>query len=96
MRTILKATDVTKEMGEASRNHILKKVNVEILEGEFISVMGPSGSGKSTLLYNISGMDKLTAGSVVLDGKELIVFLKVNWPKYVYTKWALFFNKFIF
>ena len=43
--------------------HILKNVDLEIEEGEFVSVMGPSGSGKSTLLYNISGMDRMTSGT---------------------------------
>jgi putative ABC transport system ATP-binding protein len=33
--------------------------------------MGPSGSGKSTLLYNVSGMDKATAGEIYLDGKKI-------------------------
>ena len=40
-------------------------------EGEFVSIMGPSGSGKSTLLYTVSGMDNVTAGSVIFDGEEL-------------------------
>ncbi|MBH5318371.1 ABC transporter ATP-binding protein [Paenibacillus sp. GSMTC-2017] len=50
---------------------ILKGINVQINKGEFVSIMGPSGSGKSTLLYNISGMDKLSTGSVVFDGQEI-------------------------
>lgn len=53
------------------QNHVLKNVNLEIKEGEFVSIMGPSGSGKSTLLYNVSGMDKMTAGSVVFDGENI-------------------------
>jgi putative ABC transport system ATP-binding protein len=44
---------------------------LRIERGEFVSVMGPSGSGKSTLLYNISGMDRMTSGSVFFDGQEL-------------------------
>lgn len=51
--------------------HMLKNINLEIYEGEFISVMGPSGSGKSTLLYNISGMDQMSSGSVKVDSKEI-------------------------
>lgn len=50
---------------------ILKDINLEIEEGEFVSVMGPSGSGKSTLLYNISGMDRMTSGSVTFRGSEI-------------------------
>lgn len=36
-----------------------------------VAVMGPSGSGKSTLLYAVSGMDRITAGSVSFFGREL-------------------------
>lgn len=53
------------------QHHVLKNVNLIIEEGEFISIMGPSGSGKSTLLYNVSGMDKMTAGNVMFDGNQL-------------------------
>ncbi|MGD1994194.1 MAG: ABC transporter ATP-binding protein [Anaerolineae bacterium] len=58
-------------LGEENEQHVLKDVDLQIERGEFVSVMGPSGSGKSTLLYNISGMDRMTSGSVVLDGQEL-------------------------
>lgn len=71
MKTILEAKDLSKVYGSNQKNVILKNVNLEIGEGEFVSVMGPSGSGKSTLLYNISGMDKLTSGSIILDGQDV-------------------------
>lgn len=73
MSYILEARDLNKEveLGKDNRLHILKDVNLEIEEGEFVSVMGPSGSGKSTLLYNVSGMDRLTSGSVKLKGSEI-------------------------
>jgi putative ABC transport system ATP-binding protein len=35
-----------------------------------VAIMGPSGSGKSTLLYCVSGMDRVTAGEVIFNGKE--------------------------
>jgi putative ABC transport system ATP-binding protein len=50
---------------------VLQALDLQVREGEFISVMGPSGSGKSTLLYNISGMDTMTAGRVRFAGQEL-------------------------
>ena len=59
------------ELGKDNELHILKDVNLEIEEGEFVSVMGPSGSGKSTLLYNVSGMDRITSGSVKFKGLEI-------------------------
>ena len=52
-------------------NNVLQNVDLELEDGGFVTVMGPSGSGKSTLLYTVSGMDKMTAGSVIFDGKEL-------------------------
>lgn len=57
--------------GKGNRHTVLNDVHLQIKQGEFVAVMGPSGSGKSTLLYTISGMDKMTAGSVLFDGKEL-------------------------
>lgn len=73
MNHILKAINLNKkvEIGKNNELHILKDVNLEIEEGEFAAVMGPSGSGKSTLLYNVSGMDRLTSGSVKLNGLEI-------------------------
>ncbi|MCF7914800.1 MAG: ABC transporter ATP-binding protein [Spirochaetaceae bacterium] len=60
--------------GKENEHHVLKDVDLKIEKGEFISVMGPSGSGKSTLLYNISGMDKISSGSVVFNNQELARF----------------------
>ncbi|MBE6024843.1 MAG: ABC transporter ATP-binding protein [Cellulosilyticum sp.] len=50
---------------------ILKDINVDIQQGEFVSIMGPSGSGKSTLLYLMGGLDKPSQGSVKVKGKDL-------------------------
>jgi putative ABC transport system ATP-binding protein len=73
MSNVLEARSLNKKvvLGNDNELHILKDVNLEIEEGEFVSVMGPSGSGKSTLLYNVSGMDRLTSGSVKLNSVEI-------------------------
>lgn len=49
----------------------LKNVNFSVAAGEYVAVMGESGSGKTTLLNILAAIDKPTAGSVVLDGKDL-------------------------
>lgn len=72
MKNILEVRDLCKTYVVNKRQqHVLKNVNLDIQEGEFISVMGPSGSGKSTLLYNVSGMDRATAGQVIFDNDEI-------------------------
>ncbi len=50
---------------------VLKNVNLEVEQGDFISIMGPSGSGKSTLLYLMGGLDKVTQGSIRVNGIEM-------------------------
>src|SRR5699024_9413218 len=65
---VVHARDVVKRFGEHT---VLHGVDIDIREGEFLSVMGPSGCGKSTLLYAISGMDEPTSGEVLLDGVDL-------------------------
>lgn len=52
-------------------NNVLQNVDFKLNEGEFTAIMGPSGSGKSTLLYTLSGMDKMTSGSVIFDGEDM-------------------------
>ena len=51
--------------------HVLQDLNLSLNAGDFLALMGPSGSGKSTLLNLIGGIDKPTAGRVVVAGAEL-------------------------
>jgi len=72
MNRILEVKDLCKTyILNKRQNNVLKNVNFTIDEGEMVAVMGPSGSGKSTLLYTVSGMDKLTAGDVFFDGRNI-------------------------
>jgi len=50
---------------------VLKEINLQVQEGEFVSVVGPSGSGKSTLLNMITGIDRPTSGEVVVGGEAV-------------------------
>ncbi len=51
--------------------HALSHLDLSIARGEYFSIMGPSGSGKSTLLNIIGCLDRPTAGSYMLDGREV-------------------------
>lgn len=61
----LKLTDVEKAYGEIK---VLSDVNLDIKKGELIVFVGPSGCGKSTLLRMIAGLEKITGGTLEIDG----------------------------
>ena len=50
---------------------VLKDVNLQVEEGEYVAIMGPSGSGKTTLMNIIGCMDTADSGSYLLDGSEI-------------------------
>lgn len=54
------------------RTFVLKAINLEVNEGEFVSIMGPSGSGKSTLLNIIGLLDEPSAGEYLLYDKSVL------------------------
>lgn len=69
---IMEVRDVKKDFknGEII-THVLKGINFDVFEGEFLCFLGESGCGKSTLLNIISGMENLTSGSFTFKGKTL-------------------------
>jgi len=70
-RVLLEAQDVCRVFDHNGKNLILNHISTNIYEGDFTVIMGPSGAGKSTLLYSLSGMDRITGGKVLYQGKEL-------------------------
>src|SRR5438477_10893146 len=69
----------------------LNDVSLDIGSGEFFSVLGPSGCGKTTLLRIIAGLDAPDAGSVLLDGQDLLKLPAHERPvNTVFQSYALF------
>lgn len=70
MKKIIEAKDIRKSFTDGlTVTEVLKGVNFEAHEGEFIAIMGRSGAGKSTFLYQVSLLDTPTAGSIILNGR---------------------------
>jgi putative ABC transport system ATP-binding protein len=70
--TVLELRSVSRVHGEgAAEVHALRSVDLRLVEGELVAVMGPSGSGKSTLLTLVGGMDRPTSGEVIVEGRSL-------------------------
>jgi putative ABC transport system ATP-binding protein len=69
---ILSAVDVHRRFGEGDAAvDALSGVGVDFERGRFTSIMGPSGSGKSTLMHILAGLDRPTAGDVLVEGVSL-------------------------
>jgi putative ABC transport system ATP-binding protein len=72
LESILKTENLWKVYGTGKLEvPALCGVNIEVMPGEFVSIMGPSGCGKSTMLHVIGGLARATKGRVFLDGNDL-------------------------
>ena len=69
--TALSLTGVNKFFGSIQ---VLKDINIDVEEGEFVVFVGPSGCGKSTLLRIIAGLEDLDSGAVSISGKDVTLF----------------------
>ena len=70
-RTALALRRVVKEYPGTPPIRALDGVDLEIADGELVSIVGPSGSGKSTLLHVVGTLDRATAGTVHVAGYEV-------------------------
>lgn len=95
--SIIKATNIHRKFGEGDLvAHVLKGIDIEVQEGEFIAIMGKSGAGKSTLMYQLSVLDEPTEGDIEIDGvcvsklneKERTAF-RLETLGYVFQNYAL-------
>ena len=68
MSSYIEIRNVVKSFGN---NTVLKHINLDVNEGEMVTLLGPSGCGKSTLLRAIAGLNDVDEGSVFIDGKDV-------------------------
>jgi len=94
---IVQTRGVTKvyDLGK-TQVHALRGVDLDVVAGEYLSVMGPSGSGKSTLFNMIGGLDKPTDGQIYFNNQELggldpyeIAYLRCKNVAYVFQSFNL-------
>ncbi|MNW49800.1 Sulfate/thiosulfate import ATP-binding protein CysA [compost metagenome] len=69
MKPYLKLEGIRKQFGDTT---VLNDVNLDIREGELVTLLGPSGCGKSTLLRCIAGLTDLDGGNILLDSKNIV------------------------
>lgn len=67
-KTLLKLTNINKFYGS---QHILDTIDLEIYDGEFVTLLGPSGCGKTTILRLIGGFEDFESGTLTLEGTEI-------------------------
>lgn len=94
---MIRATNILKKYGEGELElTVLKNINLEIQDGEFVAIIGPSGAGKSTLLYQISLLDEPTSGDIFIDNVQTSTLsqtqktaLRLHKLGYVFQDYAL-------
>lgn len=67
-KKVIEIKDVEKKFGD---NRVVKKLNLDVSEGEFLTLLGPSGCGKTTTLRMIAGFEDVTSGTILVEGKNV-------------------------
>ncbi|MCA9360727.1 ABC transporter ATP-binding protein, partial [Candidatus Kaiserbacteria bacterium] len=94
---IITAKNIHRKFGEGNlETHILKGIDLEVAEGEFVAIMGKSGAGKSTLMYQLSILDEPSEGEVIINGTNIIdldekerTTFRLNTLGYIFQNYAL-------
>lgn len=90
MSSYIEIRNVVKSFGS---NTVLKHINLDVNEGEMVTLLGPSGCGKSTLLRAIAGLNDVDEGSVFIDGRDVThVDVRQRQVGMVFQSYALFPN----
>ena len=74
--------------------HALRGVDLNVARGEFVSIVGPSGSGKSTLFHIVGGLTPPTAGTIHIDGEDLLGMTEAQRTELRKTKVGFVFQKY--
>lgn len=81
--SLIELKDVCKEYKSGKiRNSVLNNINLSIEKGEIIVILGPSGSGKTTLLNVISGLDRISSGKIMYDGKNISKYSDIRMTRF--------------
>ncbi|MCX7965081.1 MAG: ABC transporter ATP-binding protein [Syntrophorhabdaceae bacterium] len=71
-QVILKVLNVTKVFKkDGSEINVLKGISLDVIKGDFITIMGPSGAGKSTFLHILGALDRPTDGEILYKGEDI-------------------------
>lgn len=81
--SIIEVTNITKSFTDGDTvTQVLKGLDLTVLRGEFVAIMGRSGAGKSTFLYQLSLLDTPTSGLIKLDGRVVSDFSMAEKTKF--------------
>jgi phospholipid/cholesterol/gamma-HCH transport system ATP-binding protein len=87
---MIKIKNLKKSFGE---KHVLNGVNLELRDGEILSIIGKSGTGKSVLLKTIIGLMEADSGSIEIDGTEVTGFSEDEFNRHIRPKTAIVFQE---
>lgn len=77
-RLVVETHHLAKHYGDGVLVRALDGVDIAVHEGEFVAIMGPSGSGKSTLLHLLGALDRPTAGSLAINGQDIMAVKNID------------------